>query len=161
MYTIYFPYMERYVSLYPVSDLGLKSQGGSQPETQSSAALALHSQRPALWGTVEKAMEKGEEALERLRERRLGIDSRSKPPPPQTLSKHSFAAKARALQAKQEKQVDAPKRPLPTSNGKGTAGQSSDAGAKGKPRTRPGEAESSGDSDSSDDSEGGDFFVEG
>jgi len=99
-YTIYFPYMERYVSLYPVSGLGLKVQGGPPLDEASSAARNLHSERPPLWTVVEKAMEKGQEALERLRDRRLGVDSRSKPPPQH--SKHSFSAKAKELSTKRD-----------------------------------------------------------
>ncbi len=89
LYTIYFPYMERYVSLYPVS-------ADSKEEGQSAAALALHSERPEMWSVVEKAAEKGQEALEKLRERQLEKESRSKPPP-KAPSKHSFSSMARTL----------------------------------------------------------------
>jgi len=98
MYTIYFPYMERYVSLYPVSD-GPKSEDAS-----SAAARALHSQRPELWPVVEQAMKDGQEALEMLRDRLPEKDARSR-----TLSKAatSKAAKGRAAKPRQKSQADA------------------------------------------------------
>ena len=96
----------------------------------------------------DRAAEKGEEALEKLRDRRLGVDSRSKPPP-QTPSKHSFAAKAKTMKAKHEGKAD-------------TMTRSASASHKGDERNnRHGaqaskKASESDDSDSSDDGEG--FF---
>ena len=97
-YAVYFPYMERYVSLYPVLD----KEDLKDPD-KSSAERALRAERPKLWKTVEAAMAKGQGALEKLRDRRLANDSRSKPPP-RAPSKHSFAAKAKGLKARLEKE---------------------------------------------------------
>ncbi|KAK8088061.1 rRNA-processing protein efg-1 [Apiospora hydei] len=64
-----FPYLEAYVSLYPVKSLGLTTQGGEQPETASTAAQALRNERPPLWHAIEKATEEGIPALIAIRER--------------------------------------------------------------------------------------------
>lgn len=99
LYAKFFPYRERYVSLYPLASLGLKTQGGEQPETASSAAKALSAERPKLWPTVEKLAKKGIPALMEFRDRKLGNDSRSMAPKDRP-SKHSFAAKAESMKAK-------------------------------------------------------------
>lgn len=65
-YTVYFPYLEPYISLYPRVD----GKSESTDDEKSSAASNLHTERPALWTVVEKAMEEGTPALERLRDRR-------------------------------------------------------------------------------------------
>ncbi|KAK8055440.1 hypothetical protein PG993_000667 [Apiospora rasikravindrae] len=64
-----FPYLEAYVSLYPVKSLGLSTKGGEQPETASTAAQALRNERPQLWHAIEKATEEGIPALIAIRER--------------------------------------------------------------------------------------------
>jgi hypothetical protein len=92
-YTKYFPYMERYVSLYTEA-------AAPKADETARAKIALRSERPPLWSTVEKAMTRGHEALLSLQNRRLGINSRAKPPPERP-SKHSFAARAKELQARQ------------------------------------------------------------
>ncbi|KAI0123317.1 hypothetical protein BJ170DRAFT_105060 [Xylariales sp. AK1849] len=99
LYAKFFPYRERYVSIYAAKDLGLSVQGEQQPETASTASRALKAERPPLWSQVEKLSKNGVPALIKFRERKLGIDSRSKAPP-ERVSKHSFAAKAEALKAK-------------------------------------------------------------
>lgn len=61
-YAIYFPFLERYVSLYPNTE---------NPENQSDAKLALlRSKRSPVWTEVEQAVELGESALERLQNRK-------------------------------------------------------------------------------------------
>lgn len=108
LYAKFFPYRERYISLYSAasaaaaastSDEQPKVEEDEKPETASSAAKALRSDRPKLWGVIEKAAKKGIPALIEIRERKLGNDSRAKPPRERP-SKHSFAAKAQALKAK-------------------------------------------------------------
>ncbi|KAK7969139.1 hypothetical protein PG996_002422 [Apiospora saccharicola] len=64
-----FPFLEAYVSLYPVKSLGLTTQGGEQPETASTAAQALRNERPPLWHTIEQAAAEGIPALIAIRER--------------------------------------------------------------------------------------------
>ncbi|KAK8050554.1 hypothetical protein PG994_012284 [Apiospora phragmitis] len=64
-----FPYLEAYVSLYPVKSLGLSTQGGEQPETASTAAKALRNERPPLWHAIEQAVKEGIPALIAIRER--------------------------------------------------------------------------------------------
>lgn len=102
-YARYFPYMEKYVSLYP--DKPKAGSAEDEAAKKSKAARSLQGSRPPLWSMVEKTMEKGEAALAQLRERRLGVDFRAKPPP-QRPSKHSFAAKAGALGKKKAKEED-------------------------------------------------------
>ncbi|OTA91595.1 hypothetical protein M434DRAFT_397112 [Hypoxylon sp. CO27-5] len=78
IYTRYFPYRERYISLYPVASLGLSVQGGEKKEDASTAAQALHTERPSIWEDIEKASEKGIQALIEIRERKLGKESKSR-----------------------------------------------------------------------------------
>ncbi|KAI0104937.1 hypothetical protein F4776DRAFT_647922 [Hypoxylon sp. NC0597] len=78
IYTRYFPYRERYISLYPVASLGLSVQGGDKKEDASTAAQALHTERPSIWEEIEKASEKGIPALIEIRERKLSKESRTK-----------------------------------------------------------------------------------
>ncbi|KAI7787927.1 rrna-processing protein efg1 [Diaporthe eres] len=65
-YTRYFPFLERYESLYTASD----ESKGEEAEGQPAAVRALHSERPAMWKVVEEAMRSGQAALEELQERR-------------------------------------------------------------------------------------------
>ncbi|KAI1213397.1 uncharacterized protein F4807DRAFT_264126 [Annulohypoxylon truncatum] len=73
IYARYFPYRERYVSLYPVT-----AQGEEKKEDTSSAAQALRNERPPLWKAIEEASAKGVRELIILRERKLGGDLRRK-----------------------------------------------------------------------------------
>lgn len=99
LYAKYFPHRERYVSLYPVSSLGLGVQGGVKAEDSSTAARALHAERPPLWGVIEKAAKKGPAALTQIQERKSPVDSGSKPAQERP-SKHSSTAKATQPKAK-------------------------------------------------------------
>ncbi|KAK6080356.1 hypothetical protein SCUP234_05297 [Seiridium cupressi] len=99
LYAKFFPYRERYISLYTTASGEQKTEDDEKPETSSSAAKALRAERPKLWNTIEKASKKGIPALMEIRDRRLGNDSRSKPPKERP-SKHSFAAKAQIMKAK-------------------------------------------------------------
>ncbi|KAK7717534.1 hypothetical protein SLS64_003027 [Diaporthe eres] len=65
-YTRYFPFLERYESLYTASE----ESKGDEAEGQPAAIRALHSERPAMWKVVEEAMRNGQAALEELQERR-------------------------------------------------------------------------------------------
>ncbi|KAI1338034.1 hypothetical protein F5Y15DRAFT_141274 [Xylariaceae sp. FL0016] len=71
LYSRYFPHRERYVGLYSGASLGLGVQSGTAPEDAGSASRALHSERPPMWKTIEKAAEKGTSALTEIRERKL------------------------------------------------------------------------------------------
>ncbi|KAJ8124450.1 hypothetical protein O1611_g9190 [Lasiodiplodia mahajangana] len=140
LYAKYFPHRERYVSLYPVSsspDSG--AQGETKTEDSSGAARFLHTERPPLWGTIEKAAEKGTSALVQIQERKSPVNPRSVPSQEQS-SRHSPAAKADQPKAKNSfasESAEAPK-------------------SKGKHQPLP-DASSTG---SDDDSDGG-FFEEG
>ncbi|KAL7627019.1 rRNA-processing protein efg1 [Parahypoxylon ruwenzoriense] len=92
IYTRFFPYRERYISLYPVASLGLSVHGGEKAEDASSAAQALHTERPPLWEEIETASEKGIPALIEIRERKLGTGSRGKHPRDDGPSKDSAPA---------------------------------------------------------------------
>ncbi|KAI0883598.1 uncharacterized protein GGS22DRAFT_33552 [Annulohypoxylon maeteangense] len=85
IYTRYFPYRERYVSLYPVTAQGEKK------EDASSAAQALHDERPPLWAAIEEASAKGVRELIILRERKLDGDSRKKTSTTQKLKESESA----------------------------------------------------------------------
>lgn len=65
-YTRYFPFMERYESLYTAPENSKDDEADGQP----AAIRALHSERPPMWKVVEEAMRNGEAALEELQERR-------------------------------------------------------------------------------------------
>lgn len=92
-YTNYFPLMEPYVSMYKVTT-------ADKPDDKSTAQLALRSERPPLWPTVEKAMEEGQEALERLRDRHPDADAK---PPAQPASKQPPPGKAKAKDSRETK----------------------------------------------------------
>ena len=57
--------METYISLYPKS-----KDESTEKDEKSSAAHHLHSSRPPMWTTIEKAREDGKSALEKIRDRR-------------------------------------------------------------------------------------------
>lgn len=65
-YTRYFPFLERYESLYTATDESKDDDAEGQP----AAIRALHSERPPMWKVVEEAMRNGQAALEELQERR-------------------------------------------------------------------------------------------
>lgn len=101
-YAKYFPFLEPYISMY-------KSPKATEKEDEkSSAEHALHSERPPLWSTIEKAMEEGESALERLRDRRQGPESGEVLPPQPGGAAAARKAKA-SKKAKKEKQAEPPK----------------------------------------------------
>lgn len=97
-YAKYFPFLERYVSLYPIAKKSKDSEMDDEEKEaheKSLAKLALHAPRPPLWATVEKAMEEGQEALQRLRDRRTDVEIQ-----PQ---KKSFKETGRAARRQQER----------------------------------------------------------
>ncbi|KAL1871350.1 hypothetical protein Daus18300_004716 [Diaporthe australafricana] len=65
-YTRYFPFLEKYESLYT----GTENPKDDDADGQPAAMRALHSERPPMWKTVEEAMGNGEAALVELQERR-------------------------------------------------------------------------------------------
>ncbi|KAF7563783.1 hypothetical protein G7046_g320 [Stylonectria norvegica] len=66
-YTLYHPHAEPYISLYTSA----KAQPATDDEEKTPKAKALlKAERPPMWSTVEKTMEEGVQALQRLRERR-------------------------------------------------------------------------------------------
>lgn len=98
-YTVYFPFMERYVSLYPD---GAKSTSKEKQATRRGRP----SERPAMWSVVEKAMAEGTGALERLRDRRseyeAGSDSRASVSQPARLAVKKEPQSGRTLRQTQE-----------------------------------------------------------
>ena len=64
-YTVYFPYLEPYISLYPRAN----AKSETAEDEKSTAASSLQAERPPLWKVVEEAMKEGKPALERLRDR--------------------------------------------------------------------------------------------
>ncbi|KAI0166661.1 hypothetical protein GGR57DRAFT_447435 [Xylariaceae sp. FL1272] len=69
LYAKYHPHRERYISLYPVSSLGLGEKDKQKKEDASSAARHLHSERPPMWSVIEEAAKSGFPALKELMER--------------------------------------------------------------------------------------------
>jgi hypothetical protein len=65
-YTRYFPFLERYESLYTAPE----NPKDDEAEDQPAAIRALHSERSPMWKVVEEAMRNGQAALEELQERR-------------------------------------------------------------------------------------------
>lgn len=65
-YTRYFPFLERYESLYTAPENPKEHEAEDKP----AALRALHSERPPMWKVVEEAMRSGQAALEELQERR-------------------------------------------------------------------------------------------
>ena len=61
-YTKYFPFLEPYISIYP-------KKGPKADETTPTAKAALDAERPPMWKEVETALEEGDRALEKLRDR--------------------------------------------------------------------------------------------
>ncbi|KAI1113347.1 hypothetical protein F5Y14DRAFT_212437 [Nemania sp. NC0429] len=137
LYAKYFPHRERYISLYPVTSLGLGVQGGVKAEDASTAARALHAERPPLWGVIEKAANKGNSALVQIQERKSPVDAESKQARERP-SKEASAAKASQPKAK--------------SKHSGAAEPHEGKGRHGKSRQS---------SDSSGDDSDGGFFEEG
>lgn len=68
-YSRYFPFLERYVSLYPPASKG-GGAAADDDDGDDAVRRALRSPRPEMWSAVERAMQEGKEALERLRDRR-------------------------------------------------------------------------------------------
>jgi hypothetical protein len=86
-YTLYFPHLERYVSLYPSASRTKADGGGSDCDEQgdkrassTTAREALRLQRPKIWHDIEGAMLQGQRALERLRDRRFDMQQHPKIP---------------------------------------------------------------------------------
>lgn len=99
-YAKYFPFLERYVSLYPIAKKAKESKSDDEDEEvdeKSLAKIALRAPRPPLWATVEKAMEDGQQALQDLRDRRSDSDVPAKP------QKKSLKETGRAARRQQER----------------------------------------------------------
>lgn len=116
-YARYFPFLERYVSLYPIAKQAKESktdEADDEADEKSLAKIALRAPRPPLWATVEKAMEEGQEALQNLRDRRTDVEAATKP------QKKTFKETGRAARRQQER------------NKAASGGNSMKLGAKGK-----------------------------
>lgn len=87
-YTRFFPFLERYESLYSAE----KSK--EDKDGQTIAMRALHSARPPMWKVVEEALEKGQAALLALQERRPGV-ANSEETQEEKASKHSSGGKSK------------------------------------------------------------------
>jgi len=70
-YSIYYPFLEPYVSLYANYKPGEKGKSGGKDKEKEKdkAEQLLRTPRPVVWTTVEKLREEGKEALERLQNR--------------------------------------------------------------------------------------------
>lgn len=93
-YALYHPHMETYISLYPKP----KDEAAEKDE-KSSAAHHLHSSRPPMWTTIEKARQEGKSALEKIRDRRSERDF-SKPTSKKTAKKSSSQSEERPAKGK-------------------------------------------------------------
>ncbi|KAI0397766.1 hypothetical protein F5Y17DRAFT_454650 [Xylariaceae sp. FL0594] len=93
LYAQYFPYRERYVSLYPVA----QKESKDKADASAAAKKALRSERPPMWKTIEEAAEKGESALKQIVERRLPETSgRSRTQEPQSTKRSSTTERGQA-----------------------------------------------------------------
>lgn len=99
-YAVYFPFMERYVSLYP-------DDAKSATKEKQAARRDRTSERPAMWSVVEKAMAEGEGALERLRDRRSEHEagSYSKAPMPRSARTAGKKEPQSGMTARQRQEV--------------------------------------------------------
>jgi rRNA-processing protein Efg1 len=116
-YARYFPFLEPYVSLYPIAKKIKESKADEEDEAadeKSLAKIALRAPRPEMWAVVEKAMEAGKEALEKLRDRRTDVEVAAKP------QKKSFKETGRAARREEAR------------NKAASGGNSLQLGAKGK-----------------------------
>ncbi|KAI0439261.1 hypothetical protein F4803DRAFT_531986 [Xylaria telfairii] len=136
LYAKYFPYRERYVSLYPVTSVSHK---GPKTEDTSAAARSLYTERPPLWETIEKEAKNGIRRLIHIQERKSAVDSKGKPSQKQP-SKHSSAMDVDQPEVRNSSTVES------TDHHK----------ARGKHQQPPESPDSGGD----DESDGG-FFEEG
>ncbi|KAJ4391591.1 hypothetical protein N0V93_005210 [Gnomoniopsis smithogilvyi] len=62
-YAKYFPFMERYIGMYPTA------KTTDESDDKPIAKRALHTERPPMWKEIETAMEQGQRALEAIQER--------------------------------------------------------------------------------------------
>ncbi|KAL8420133.1 hypothetical protein RB594_003058 [Gaeumannomyces avenae] len=126
-YAIYFPFLEQYISLYPSAAKAPKETGDAP-----AAQLALHTERPPMWATVEETMEQGERALIRLQNRRpeSGGDPKGR--------KHKVPAEAASGESKPE--------PLKTKK-EDVGGGKGKKKAKELPKAQPNDYESGSESD--------------
>jgi DNA replication initiation complex subunit (GINS family) len=76
VYTQYFPFMERYESLYP------QAKADQDDDGTPAANRSLNEKRPEMWGFIEEAMKEGEDALERIRDRVIDKGRTTDSPPP-------------------------------------------------------------------------------
>jgi hypothetical protein len=114
-YTRYFPFLERYESLYTAPEHVNDDEAGDQP----AAIRALHSERPPMWRVVEEAMRNGQAALEELQERRTEKSQEAQPPEKQKQravkdkkaqhSEHKSAPKPARREEPERRPIAAPK----------------------------------------------------
>ena len=76
-YTLHYPHVEPYVSLYGTT----KTDDGDGDLSQLPAAERVsQARRPPMWTTIEQAMKEGPRALHRLRERTSPVDGGNSQP---------------------------------------------------------------------------------
>ncbi|KAI1818833.1 hypothetical protein GGS20DRAFT_591453 [Poronia punctata] len=102
LYAKFFPYRERYISLYPAASKKDTQEQQSKKEDASSAAkAALHTERPPMWKVIEETAKKGDLALKLLVERKSSSSTRENSqtqelrPPKQSLAAKPGRSKAK------------------------------------------------------------------
>ncbi|KAK3375338.1 hypothetical protein B0H63DRAFT_419958 [Podospora didyma] len=75
-YAIYFPFLERYISLYAAPAKAKETEAKAEKPT---AVIALHIPRPPIWYEIEKAREEGKIALEKIQNRQSEQEAPPKP----------------------------------------------------------------------------------
>ncbi|KAM7223795.1 DUF2361 domain containing protein [Rhypophila decipiens] len=73
-YAIYYPFLERYISLYAAPGKEEKGEG----KEKKSPIDDLHTPRPPIWSVIEKAREEGKAALEKIQNRQSEADEEVK-----------------------------------------------------------------------------------
>ncbi|KAK0630731.1 hypothetical protein B0T17DRAFT_507175 [Bombardia bombarda] len=78
-YAIYYPFMERYISVYPPAKSEPKNVESTVDEKRSAARALLNAPRPPMWTMIEEARKQGKSALEKLQNRVPEPESDAKP----------------------------------------------------------------------------------
>lgn len=115
LYANYFPLREKYVSLYSAvlkdtsdtqSAEEAKAEAKAEAKSSNLAARSLNSERPEFWTVIEKAAEKGQPALQALRDRKPASETRDQPAKNEGKTESKKSSKHKAVEEKPEDSGD-------------------------------------------------------